>query len=445
MPLSERQRLSHLLRRAGFGATPEELQRFLDLGYENTVEELLHPEKVEPDSQEMDDLFRRRYAELASFTTPISGQAWWVHRMLLTKAPLREKMCLFWHDHFATSYVKVKRIFLLVRQYETIRQHALGRFEDLVLAISRDPAMIIWLDNDTNRKEAPNENYARELFELFTLGIGHYTERDIQEAARAFTGWTYRGARFFFDVRQHDFGEKEVLGQRGTFNGEDIVALAVRHPATGRHLGRKLYQYFVADREPEEAAVETLARAYFENDFDLRSVMRTLFHAPFFLSEEAYYAKVKTPAEYVVGLARLLGLANLPAPLLARAMASMGQELFNPPNVGGWEDGPAWITTATLMTRINFAAQWARSPQSALLQRLGKRLAEAGGNLDPERIVDEVLEALTLEVAPVSREKFVAFAREHLTPEAMGRPRSGKERLVALVSLVLAAPEFQLA
>ena len=368
----ERGRIAHLLRRAGFGASPDELDAALTRGFDATVESLLNPSD-DHDAAE-DDLAQIDF-DLSKLD---DAQRWWLVRMRYTSRPFVEKMTLFWHGHFATavSKVGVMHLDLMRQQNDLFRTQGLGNFRDLLLGVSKDPAMLIWLDGRLSHKNAPNENYGRELMELFTMGIGNYTEDDVKAAARAFTGWTInKDLQYVFNVRDHDDSSKTYLGQTGNFNGEDIVNIVAAQPATAHFLGRKLARYFVAD-PPDDQLVSDLANAYLSSNYDLRTVLRTLFKSDAFSSAAAYHALIKSPVEFVVGTLRTLniGTRGLGLPGVLR---SLGQELFNPPNVAGWPGGMSWIATNTVLSRDNLAngIAAAAKPESGLLTDVQQLLA----------------------------------------------------------------------
>jgi uncharacterized protein (DUF1800 family) len=346
--------IAHLYRRAGFGVPPAELDEGRRLGYAATLEKILRFDAA-PDAAET---ALAAYQSQLDLTRPNGIQAWWLIRMLTTSRPLVEKTTLFWHGHFATAISKVKDPAAMREQNNLFRAKGMGRFRDLLLAVSQDPAMLFWLDSNTNRKGQPNENYARELMELFTMGIGHYTETDVKEAARAFTGWfVSRQARqlgqFFFNDNQHDHGAKTVLGHTGDLNGTDIVDILAYKPETARFISRKLWVWFIHDH-PSDADIEPLAQLYLANDTQIRPLVEAILRHPAFLSDEAYLALVKSPVEFAVGTLRVLPGSFNPL-LLPGALRQMGQELFNPPNVKGWDGGMDWISTTTLLGRVNFA------------------------------------------------------------------------------------------
>jgi uncharacterized protein (DUF1800 family) len=346
--------IAHLYRRAGFGATPVEMEAGRQRGYDATLEQILRYDAA-PDAA---DAVLAGYQPPIDMTRPAGIQAWWLLRLLHTSRPLLEKMTLFWHGHFATAISKVKDPEAMLAQNELFRTRGMGRFRDLLLAVSQDPAMLYWLDSNTNRKGQPNENYARELMELFTMGIGHYTETDILEAARAFTGWfaVRRAAslgQFFFNAAQHDNGIKTVLGHTGNLNGTDVVDILAYRPETARFLSRKLWVWFIHDH-PSDVDIEPLAQLYLANDTQIRPLLEAILRHPKFASDEAYLALIKSPVEFVVGTLRMLPGQYNPAQLPS-ALRQMGHELFNPPSVKGWDGGMDWISTTTLLARVNFA------------------------------------------------------------------------------------------
>jgi uncharacterized protein (DUF1800 family) len=292
-------------------------------------------------------------------------RGWWLYCMLQGGHPLREKLTLFWHNHFATSLAKVRSSTLMFGQNCLLREHALGRFGPMLQAISRDAAMMVWLDSNNNVKGKPNENYARELMELFSLGVGHYNEKDIREAARAFTGWRTDGKGFAFDARLHDSGPKTVLGQTGAWDGGDVVRIVLEQPASARFLVRKLYHFFVSEKAvPPDSLVEPLCKSFRKSDYDIAGLVRTILASRHFYSDHAFRQRVKGPVEYVLGAVQTVyrrygeqdaEYRSLPQRMLVSWLGAMGQHLFAPPNVKGWPGGPSWLNTSTVLQRDNFA------------------------------------------------------------------------------------------
>jgi hypothetical protein len=396
---TERGRIAHLLRRAGFSPSAGELDAAVARGRDAVLEELLNPAGV-PDPAEA--LYPTSGIDYAR---PATLGLWWLARMVKTTRPLQEKMTLFWHGHLTSALSRVGQLrFTMIAQNEFFRANALGNFHDLVLGVSKDPAMILWLDNNTNRKRKPNENYARELFELFTLGRDRgYTEEDIREAARAFTGWFQRDGVFRFVAAEHDTGQKTIFGRTSNWDGADVVSMAVDHPSTGPFITAKLWRFF-AYPEPEPAIVDQIARVYYDSGYNIRAVLRAIFTHPAFYSEQAYHAVVKSPAEIIAGFFRSLEAQLAPgdaqttlqlANRLAGVQQGAGQVLFNPPDVEGWLGGREWVSTTALITRYNFAEQAIRGAYpgasidvARLLQRRGLTDAAAIADFFADLMVD---------------------------------------------------------
>lgn len=380
-----REEAAHLLNRAGFGGTPEEIDRLHAMGRERAVENLLsgeagHPAWENPSdessgnvremvrelrrsrqdlSEEELDKERRKLVQMAQRNQRKAGRnltSWWFGRMVNTRSPLREKMVLFWHDHFATGVRKVRNVEFMHQQNELFRKNAWGNFRELTQAIVRDPAMVIYLDVANSRKDQPNENFAREVLELFTLGEGNYTEKDIKEAARAFTGYQLnrRTGSVIHQKRQWDEGEKTVLGESGAFTGEDVVEVIFRQDAASTYLPWKLWEFFVYEN-PSEKGVAALGEIFAEAEFEVKPLLREIFLSREFYSEKARRTQIKSPVQFLVGLCRQLELEGLPEAYLINAQQQLGQVLFEPPNVAGWDWGQAWINTNTLLTRYNIA------------------------------------------------------------------------------------------
>ena len=459
--------MAHLLRRAGFSATYEELEQALSEGYEATVERLLHPEEA----PEWDDaLFRRYHVDQNSVMLIESAQSYWLYRMINSPRPLEEKIALFWHGLFATAYGKLNHAKAVVNQTNTFRRHGLGTFRNLLSELSRDPAMIFWLDNKDNHRDAPNENYGRELLELFSMGIGTYTEADVKAAARAFTGWTianqdYMSVRasrdsiwphgrldwqFVYRPEDHDDSEKTFLNQTGRFNGEDVLDIICGHPASSWFLAGKLYGFFVSD-QPDEAATQEIAEDLRRTGGDVRSALRTIFMSDFFRSEQARQAKVKSPAEVVAGVSRLAGAFGAPRwsiVNLALDANFMGQEILNPPTVEGWHTGTEWVDTGTLMERVNSAALMLGDPAQPGVRNIIHRLREAQAVYDPEELVDACLSLCgALEVSNATRRELTAYAASQgeLSFEAQFEANCAEQRVADLLQLIVSTREYQMA
>jgi uncharacterized protein (DUF1800 family) len=291
-------------------------------------------------------------------------KAWWFCRMLLGPDPLGEKLTLIWHDHFATANAKVQNLALMRRQNDTFRKHARDKFADLLQASLREPALLLYLDAQTNRKGHPNENLARELMELFTLGVGHYTEADVKEAARALTGWTVEEGRFTEVADRHDDGEKTILGKTGTWGGADLFTLLLQQPATADRIAARLCRQFFGENSLPPTAVATLASGLREHDLDIGWAVGLIVKSQCFFAPANLGTRVLTPVEFVVGAARALEMSD-PAPstlALADWSRLIGQDLFDPPNVGGWPGGRVWLHTRSMIARANFSAALVAGP-----------------------------------------------------------------------------------
>jgi uncharacterized protein (DUF1800 family) len=356
-------KVAHLHRRAGFGATWSELQRDLRAGPEASVRRLLEPPPPAPDQTQI--LQGLRQGAIDSGETD-RLKAWWLWRVLYAHDPLGERMTLFWHGHFATSQRKVLSLDLMLAQNETLRRHALGEFADLVSAIVIDPAMLVWLDGGSSRRDQPNENFARELLELFTLGPGNYREADVRAAARAFTGWSEipreplvirHTPRFRFDAAEHDDGEKTFLGQTGRWNAGDVVRIVLAQPAAAEFLCRKLYRAFVSDEgEPAAELIRPLAAELRTHRYSIRHVLGIMLRSRHFFAADVRHQRIKGPVEFSAGLVRALDPPRADVRLLPLAAACdrQGQELFHPPNVSGWNGGRAWLNSTTVIERGNW-------------------------------------------------------------------------------------------
>jgi uncharacterized protein (DUF1800 family) len=457
--------MAHLMRRAGFGAGREELEARLAKGYEATVEELLNPESEPVDRYEF---LRYHPWQWKPQTGAGMHSATWYHTLINTNRPLEEKIVLFWHHLFATGQAKVDNAHELVTQVDMFREKGMGNYRDLLVEVAKNPAMIFWLDNCDNHEYAVNENWGRELLELFSMGVGNYTETDVREASRAFTGWTIAlgPPKIAYSVRwdwefeyredDHDDGEKTFLGHTGRFNGEDIIDIICQQPATARFICRHLYNFFVAD-EPQvpawsvtppldPTAIETLSRVFIESNYDIRSVLRVLFLSDFF--KNARFAKIKSPAEVVIGTMRLAGGAGFPAPgigNLAKQTSYMGQDLLNPPSVEGWHTGAEWINSGTLMSRINFVAGTLSDTSRPGVQSIVRQIS-AQGNLNPSAFVDSCLDLIgPLEVKGEARQQLLDQASEGgiLRWGTEQDDTTSTERIGEMLQLIASLREYQ--
>jgi len=341
---------THLLWRAQFGASASEIARAHEEGLSRTVERLLVSQPESKEFKSVEPLLRE-----AAYDTSNKGdlQAWWLYRMHYSANPHLEKLTLFWHNHFATSINKVRSVPHMATQNDLLRREALGNFRRMLHGIAKDVAMLIWLDSNANRKRHANENFAREVMELFSLGEGNYTEDDIKQAARAFTGWHVRAEKFWFNTRQHDNGTKMLFGKTGNLDGSEIIDLCLEQKACPLFLAFKLLRAFVLDR-PTEAQTTALASRIREHDFSMQPVMHELFSSKLFFSANVRHAIIKSPLELVLGACRGLEVRpNLQE--VNRITGQLGQSILEPPTVKGWEGGRLWINSASLLQRNNFA------------------------------------------------------------------------------------------
>ena len=468
MSNSDIELMAHLFRRAGFGSNRQILEEYCEKVYEAVVEELLNPEK----QPEFDDDLIWRYAPYFRMGTGAPGyQSYWMYRMISTPRQLEEKLTLFWHHVFATSHSKLNRNPQILKQLTMLRENCLGNFRDILMEVSKDPAMIFWLDNCDNHKGAPNENFGRELLELFSMGVGkdnefNYSEDDVKSAARAFSGWTmapqlprypYGDYNWEFEYREddHDDDEKTFLGETGNFNGQDIIDIIIKQPATARFISRHLYNFFVADEPqvpswqttpPQDIqAIEALEKAYFESGYDIRAMLRVLFNSEFF--KEARFQRVKCPAEFVAGVMRLVEDYMEPKPNvheIAYAATYMGQDLLNPPTVEGWHTGHEWIDSAALVERINFASSQVGDTSKPGVKKIVDRLKALGAEASDGEIVDNTLELVgPLQVTEARKLDLIRYLEHYRN--TYGEEGDFNEKIAGLLQLVVASREYQFA
>jgi uncharacterized protein (DUF1800 family) len=437
-------RVVHLHRRAGFAASWDEIRRDLADGPGPSIDRLLAgrargrhlPDDFESTAAMLADA---AVGGLAALGDPRRLKAWWLYRMMFGPDPLGERLTLLWHDHFATSNRKLDNLSTIFRQNTLFRKLARAPFGELLRAVVHHPALLIWLDAPANRKGHPNENLARELMELFTLGIGHYTEADVREAARALTGWTVSQGTFREIAARHDDGEKVILGRRGRWTGDDLIAMLLDQPATAERLAARICGRFMGEDAVEAGAISELAEGLRQNDLSIGWAVETVLHSRAFFAPANLGIRVLGPTEFVIGAVRALEVYDPPASTLALAewTARLGQDLFYPPNVGGWPGGRAWVTSQCLIGRINFAEALVRG---ALFER-GQafdalRLAERhgqGGDIDA---VLTFFGKLLLGTDPPRT------WRDRLEAVAGPSPAEAARRAVALI---LSSPEAQLA
>ena len=435
---SDRALVAHLMRRAGFGATPAELDTLAqEQTYEDIVEDLVNPERFE----ELDEAYIDRYYSGEPVALHVGK---WLYRMVNTRRPLEEKMALFLHHIFPVAWGKSEHGPSLYTEIAMFRRVGLMDMKTILLELSRDPAMIFWLDNNENHKDEINENYGRELLELFSMGVGNYTEDDIKAASRAFTGWTFRQplslypnghypAEFEFLEDDHDYDSKTFLGETGDFDGEDIIDIIVKQPATARFISRHLYNFFVEDElqvpswktEPakNEDAIAQLSKVFLETGGDMRAVLKEMFNSDWFKAATSF-KKVKSPTELIAGVLKQTGEFSYPVPgiqnfaitslngsLVEGPLAIMGQRLMNPPTVEGWHTGHEWIDSGTLSERVGFVER-----QFEDLSKPGvKDMVDRVGSLDddPSQLVDRCLDLLgSINVSEQTYDSLVAYAKE---------------------------------
>jgi hypothetical protein len=441
------QRVGHLYRRTTFGATAQQLEDGLAAGPEKTIA-LIH----EGGSGLAD--FDKSLEPLAEIITRgnngAEARSWWLYRMLYSPRPFQEKMTLFWHNHFATSFVKVLNAGFMLGQYDLMRKNALGSFTTMLQGISKDPAMLVWLDGRDSKKGNPNENYGRELMELFSLGIGNYTENDIREAARAFTGWEIKGTKAVFDKKEHDDEEKTVLGQKGKWAGEDIVRICLEQKSAAPFIVGKLYRFFISETvnaTPE--LLEPLAKLFKDSKYDIGALVKTMIASNLFFSPTVYRTRIKAPVDFALGIVRGLEGRRIGAGALAAAIEQLGQNVFSPPSVKGWDGGQTWLNGQTLLFRQNLALALSSTEDI----RFGTRLdpaetAKKYKKESDEELVNFFLRVFLQEDVPAeSKTKLLDYqkkAKTRTVPVYWSEEDSINHRVRALCHLVLTLPEFQL-
>jgi len=436
---------AHLHRRAGFAASWSVLARDVADGPAAAVDRLLagSPQSLDGSpAAEFEATMDSMAAQLSTSAALTDLQALWLYRMIFTPHPLRERMTLFWHNHFATSMAKVKSAGLMQRQIDLLRVHALGNFRQFLGAIGKDPAMLLWLDSTSNRKAKPNENYAREVMELFTLGRGHYQEKDIQEAARAFTGWFVIKDQFKEVARQHDDGTKTVLGETGKWEGDHVPAILLKQPACAEFLCKKLFRGFISETQPPpNALIAALARAFRESDYQIKVPVRMILRSNLFFDPAVRRRRVKSPVEFAVGTIRALEITNptIQASALAEACGRMGQSLLAPPSVAGWEGGADWINSTAMLARDNLALGLLSNQDQALGQRLDPAALAAKHKFT--RRDERARFFLDLLV----QDAFEPKAREPIVQAATAKTVDDDAATRNAVRLILTAPEYQLA
>ncbi len=465
--LFDRDCAAHLARRAGFGATPAQLDRLVELGLDGAVSHFVDYPELEPEldllqAQHGSALADVEEGEASALEAVSRLRMQWLWRMVTTAHPLRERLALLWHDHFSTAESKVVRVALLRQQYQTFERLGGASFRELVGAVARDPAMLVYLDNRVSKKKHPNENFARELFELFTLGVNHYQQRDVAEVARIFTGWGTRDRNkgpFEFDSGDHDTNDKLVLGHviggrtgaKGEQEGEDVLDLLVARPECAHFISGKLAQCFLA-HEPPADLVEGLARTFAANKSSIRETLRKLFSSEAFYAPQFRFQMHKTPVEWAVSAGRLLGVRNVHLLGLENRLARMGMRLFEPPSVAGWDGGRSWAQSSQLAERFELALSYSgvsHSKRAVFGAPAADFAALCSDQADDSVLLVQKLSAQILqrELEPAASSVVAAHLEQALPVVAAGptRDHERRERVRAVLHMLLCSPEFSLA
>ncbi len=425
-------RATHLYRRAAFGGSMAQIEAALTKSPEAVIDSLIQ----NSDSERFESESKQMASSVLATGDPKQLAGWWTYVLLRTPTPLKERMTLFWHGHFATSAAKVNDPMAMLDQNNLLRKYALGDFRAMVQGIARDPAMLIYLDSITNRKAHANENFARELMELFCLGEGNYSEKDVQELARCFTGWEIKSKQFKFNRFQHDDGEKSILAKQGKFPDGDAIDWVLGQPSASKFIATKLFQQFIWDEPaPPEELIGQLATTLQEG-WNIGAVVKQMLASELFFSPMTMARKVRSPVDFGVGLLRSLeGAAN--APQLAEAMQQIGQGLFYPPNVKGWDGGRTWINASTILGRANLVSQLLSDGKTRFGgKKLDAYLVSLGAKSREERLA--LLERLLLAVPLPEAQRATLNG---LAKRASSDEKASEELLRALVAL----PEYQLA
>jgi len=437
-------RIGHIVRRTFFGANAEKLDALAAKSPGQVVDDLLN---YDADHDPLNDLIEK-IDGLVLFKQVDTIQKWWFYRMLNTPRPFQERMALFWHNRFATSYAKVENGEMMHNQIELFRRMGLGNYRELLVALGRDPAMLVWLDGRSNKRGKPNENYGRELMELFTLGVGNYGEEDVKQLARCFTGWRLEGSKAIFDKKLFDDGEKKVLGQTGNFDSESAIDVILSHPVAPKFLARKLLKEFVHPNPPETAVNHYAARLV-EHKWELKPAMREMLTSRMFFSDWAYRSKIKSPVDIVVGAALSLPGGKPSTQYLNDASARMGEKLLFPPNVKGWDGEETWINANTLLLRFNFGLELATQRRDEFARPTDFESWLKKHNIQSAEDVLDHYARVFLDGAlpPDSRAKFL----DYLNHGEKGVPKpfvltqaTVNTKVKGLLHLLMSTPEYQL-
>ena len=457
--------ISHLIRRGGFGAPRTEINEHAERGYDATVEWLLDPDS-EP---EVDTASLYRYHPDAERPFRLANGMEWLYRMVTTQRPLEEKMALFWHQVFATGENKVESVYEIAQQIQMFREHGLGNYRELLLSLAQNPAVLYWLDNQENHKRAPNENWGRELMELFSMGIGNYTEKDVYEASRAFTGWAFDTKihwllwgphlwNYEFHAEDHDATDKTLFGHSGNLDGTDVIDLIVQQPSCHVFIARHLYNFFVADepqvpawpieppRDPE--AIRDICGVFVNSDYNLKPVLRAIFTSDFF--KEASFKRVRNPAEVFAGTLRVTGSFPEPHPgweNISLEPSYMGQQLYDPPSVEGWHTGHEWINSGAFVQRVNFMADQLGDASLPGVQDIIRRIASSNGKgMSPDQLVDGCLEQMgPLQVKDSTRRELIDFVQSETDQISWhnGDYEKGTDVTCKVLALITGTREYQ--
>jgi uncharacterized protein (DUF1800 family) len=443
--------LAHLLRRAGFGCTYDQIEKLSLMEYDDVVDLLINPEYGPPKDQ---DLLDRYFIASVEARTARHADPQWTWRLAKSEKQLEEKIALFWHGLLAVGGIKLDHGLAMLEEIDLFRKYGLGKFETLLLKISEDPGMMYWLDNQNSHKDAPNENYGRELLELFSMGIdengeGSYTEDDVKTAARAFTGWASRPTpppfflgpfpmEFSFDKSDHDNTEKTFLGEKGNFNGNDIVNMIATHPSTAKFICKRLYLYFVSETEDWDE-INKLSEVFLKNNGEIKKVLEAMFKSEHFKSDDIRFKKVKSPSDLVFGVSRLVDKYKIPdldSAELAINTLLMGQFLMNPPSVEGWHEGEEWIDSGSLIERINYASTEISNTSSTGVKRIIEIIKETNIT-NSNDLINNTLE--TLGYIDIT-DKTKGMIEEHLRKNKF---TNKEDKILDVLKLIVSTPDFQ--
>lgn len=449
--LDKKNLIAHLMRRAGFGSNYDQLEELSNLEYDQVVDQLLNPEFGFLEDQ---DLLDRYFIASVEARTARHADPQWTWRLAKSHKQLEEKISLFWHGLLAVGGIKLDHGLAMLTEIDLFRKYGLGNFGTLLLKISQDPGMMYWLDNQNSHKDAPNENYGRELLELFSMGIdengeGAYTEEDVKSAARAFTGWASKPTpppfflgpfpmEFNFDESDHDNKEKTFLGKKGNFNGQDIVNMVAMHKATADFICKRLYLYFVSE-EVNEKEVKKLSNVYMNSEGEIKKVLESMFKSKHFKSEAIRFKKVKSPSDLVFGITRLVDkydIPNLDSAELAVNTLLMGQFLLNPPSVEGWHEGEEWIDSGSLIERINYASGEISNTSSNGVKKIIEIVLEKN-IASPDEMLNNCLEALGYIEITESTKKIIG---DHINKNKFNNE---EEKILDVLKLIVSTPDFQ--